>query len=67
MNKNILLLLVFRLVYWALWLSFILALIKWTNNFNCLWLLFLAYFTTPIINYKDDENNKDDSDIVDID
>lgn len=67
MNKNIFILLMFRLIYWALWLSFILVLIKWSNNYNNLWWLLVAYFTTPTIDDRDYENNKDDSDIVDID
>ena len=67
MNKNIFILLMFRLIYWALWLSFILVLIKWSNNYNNLWWLLVAYFTTPTIDDRYYENNKDDSDIVDID
>lgn len=66
MNKNTFIILMFRLIYWALWLSFILVLIKWSNNYNNLWWLLVAYFTTPTID-RDNENNKDDSDIVDMD
>ena len=66
MDKNIFILLFFRLIYWTLWLTFVLVLIKWSNNYNHLWLVLIPIITTPYISHEEHEK-KDESDITNID